>query len=49
MSFLKLVSQRQSARRYEGRVPETDKLDRILEAARMAHLPVIRSHGISSS
>ncbi len=36
MNFIELVRQRQSVRRYTGRPVETEKLERCLEAARLA-------------
>lgn len=46
MDFLQLVLSRQSDRAYDKERPvEAEKLERILEAARLAVLPAMRSHG----
>ena len=46
MDFLQLVQARQSDRSYDKQRPvEPEKLERILEAARLALRPVMRSLG----
>ena len=46
MDFLQLVASRQSDRAYDMTRPvEAEKLERILEAARLAHRLVMRNRG----
>lgn len=46
MDFLQLVASRQSDRAYDMTRPvEPEKLERILEAARLAHRLVMRNRG----